>query len=205
MRLFPLFASNLIEDRFDDENILLSIKEIFNNTEFENYDDDQRSNNSGSLSFSIINDYPEIKNKILYYFEKYNELLFHYPCRFKISTSWFTKTSKGGFSQFHSHRNSFYSGVLYFGEYSNDYGPIEFTSPVADLFSNYVIPKKYNVYNCEVWKVYPTKGTILFFPSYLKHRIGEHNSNEERCSLAFNIVPIGEYGIEDSYYNTEWF
>jgi uncharacterized protein (TIGR02466 family) len=207
MRLFPLFASNLIEDRFEDEVVLDKLVNICDRTDFNECNETDRFNSSGSKSLTVLKKYPEIKNKILSYFEKSNELISHYPCKFDISTSWFTKTSKKGYSQFHSHRNSFYSGILYFGNYSeeNKHAPIEFTSPISDLFNNYIIPKRYNINNCEMWKIFPNRGMILFFPSYLKHRIGYHEDDSIRYSLAFNIVPKGEYGIEDSYYNTDWF
>ena len=46
---------------------------------------------------------------------------------------------------------------------------------------------------------------LVLFPSYLNHKILEHKSEFPRYSLAFNIVPIGEYVDEDSTYNTSWF
>ena len=42
------------------------------------------------------------------------------------------------------------------------------------------------------------------FPSYLKHQVLTHNIDTKRCSLAFNIVPLGNYGIGDSQYDTTW-
>ena len=45
---------------------------------------------------------------------------------------------------------------------------------------------------------------LLFFPSYLKHKVAMNNSDKDRRSLAFNIVPVGFYGDADSAYDTDW-
>ena len=33
----------------------------------------------------------------------------------------------------------------------------------------------------------------------------DNTSDNPRHSLAFNFIPIGEYGVGDSTYNTNWF
>ena len=51
----------------------------------------------------------------------------------------------------------------------------------------------------------PSTNSLVLFPSYLSHRIAEHQSKKIRRSLAFNIVPVGSYGEYDSSYDTNWF
>ena len=62
-----------------------------------------------------------------------------------------------------------------------------------------------NIHNSKEWFVKPKKNLLLFFPSYLWHAVMNNTSDNPRHSLAFNFIPIGEYGVSDSTYNTNWF
>jgi hypothetical protein len=42
---------------------------------------------------------------------------------------------------------------------------------------------------------------LILFPSDLEHSIEKNLSEENRYSLAFNILPLGEIGSEDSKIN----
>ena len=66
------------------------------------------------------------------------------------------------------------------------------------------MPTQFNEYNSNDWTFVPEPRQLIFFPSYLSHVIKENKSNKVRHSVAFNIVPIGEYGNGDSTYNTDW-
>jgi len=203
MNLTPLFATNLIEDVIDDDELLSKLQSLVDDYEFDSQDVTNKS--ESSVSKRILSDHPDIGLSILSRFHYANKSAFHYPCNFAITTSWLTKTTRGGYSQLHHHSNSFYSGILYFGDYDEDGAEIKFSSPI-DIFSTfYIIPNEWNVHNCLEWSITPQRGTLLFFPSYLKHSIGEHKSDTTRYSLAFNIVPLGEYGDGDSTYSTKWF
>jgi len=207
MNLYPLFASNLIETKFDDEESIKKLIQLCKNVEWVVNPQECNSGSSATRNKLILEYYPEIKESLSRCFEQVNDNILQLGGNFIITTSWLTKSTKNSFSQFHTHRNSFYSAVLYFGEYSksNKQAPIQFESPVADLPAHYIIPKKWNIHNCFTWDVYPSTGTLLFFPSYLRHRIGMHNDDRPRYSLAFNIVPFGSYGQGDSSYDTSWF
>ena len=54
------------------------------------------------------------------------------------------------------------------------------------------------------WSIKPEVKKMILFPSYLEHAILEHNEDTIRYSLAFNLYPVGEYGIGDSTHNTDW-
>ena len=56
----------------------------------------------------------------------------------------------------------------------------------------------YNTYNSKSWKITPVNGMLIFFPSEVHHQILKNNSNIERYSLAFNLMPTGKIGIENS-------
>ena len=70
---------------------------------------------------------------------------------------------------------------------------------------NFINSRVSNTNNAKEYILTPQKNMLLFFPSYIWHKILTNSSNTTRYSLAFNLIPIGQYGSGDSTYNTEWF
>ncbi len=176
---------NHIEEELDDlfpSNIDSIIKAISNNQEGQYASEDLR----------VLDKHPRIKNIFL---NKFKEIPLNYDNDFRITTSWYTKLEKNLYSHFHNHKNSFWSGVYYPQDSTGD---IEFKSPLQTLTSFLIVPSEYNQYNTGGMFVRPEKNMIVFFPSYLEHRIRCHKDEKPRYSLAFNIVPIGSYGMGDS-------
>lgn len=64
------------------------------------------------------------------------------------------------------------------------------------IFNN--VPKKYNIYNSHSWTLNNEKNLLILFFSHLKHKILPNLSKEDRYSLAFNILPKGNFGHADS-------
>ena len=192
----PLFASPLIHLNVkEDTDQLINHQCEFVKTEtyFETY---------STKDNRVLTKFPKIEEILLNYFNKISIEVFQYTESFQITTSWITKT-KDTCSEFHHHKHSFYSGVYYFDEYSDDSGSLEFKNPLSSYSDFYLIPKKWSIMTNTSWSISPEKNLLVFFPSYLEHRIV--NNKSERQSLAFNIVPVGEYGYGDSAYNTSWF
>ena len=152
----------------------------------------------------VLEKYPKIKKILLNKFKKIAKEEYEYDNDFIITTSWFTKTEKDQESKLHSHKNSFYSGVYYFGDYSEDSAPIEFETPLLPFSDFYIEPNHWNIKTSQSWKISPQHNLLLLFPSYLRHSIVKSKEESVRDSLAFNIVPIGEYGANDSTYSTRW-
>jgi uncharacterized protein (TIGR02466 family) len=203
MEIFPLFASNLVSIILK-ENLSLFSSEI-KKTSFYDAKLSGSKKSLASNDLKILKKYTDIESIILNNFQYYAKNVLDIDNNFIISTSWITKVDKGSYSQLHSHKNSFYSGVLYFDEYDvNDTGKLEFYSPVLPHTDFLILPKNYNIFNSSTWTISPQKNLLIFFPSYLYHQIIEHSSENTRYSLAFNIVPTGEYGTGDSLSNAVW-
>jgi len=118
-----------------------------------------------------------------------------------------TKCQKGESCQFHSHANCFWSGVYYYGEKYDESSSLAFKHPLNNYIENYgftVYPEVATSYNKMEEIITPHKNGLVLFPSYLKHKILKHDSDIPRYSLAFNIVPVGNYGTGDSLYDTKW-
>lgn len=132
----------------------------------------------------------EIKN--------YTNSFLNYENDFQITTSWFTNTKKDGYSEFHYHSNAMFSGCFYVK-----------ADPKTDkiCFSNFnsptwlLKPKEYNIYNGGEmnFEVYP--GFLILFPAEMYHRVKINVNDDERISLAFNVIPVGKFGYKDSTLN----
>ena len=132
-------------------------------------------NNRELLFFKdmIMCEFNEFKNSIM----RLNDTIF------EMGTSWFTKTPKGFFSNFHSHNNCMFSGVFYFDDSSD----LQFQDFSTRQF--YTVPNEWNIYNCDLYTIKPKKNMVVFFDSRLYHKITPNNFDDTRYSLAFNFIP----------------
>ena len=113
---------------------------------------------------------------------------------YRIFSSWLTKAAPKAFSDSHNHNNSWLSGVYY---PKGDPGfSIKFYYDNRRTFST--PPTKYNVYNSTEWTIVPQDNFLILFFSQLRHKIMPNQSTQDRFSLAFNILPKGEFGTIDS-------
>jgi len=193
--VLPLFSSPLasIDVRVD----LSSLNQL------KQYDF-RKTNEIGSnetyitLDNKVLDNFLLEKEMLLEYFYYYkNEHLKFHTTDFKITTSWVTKTNPGGYSQYHSHKNSAFSGVFYFDDITS--GQIEFASVNLDPQSfQFNTPSEINMLNAKLFPFTPRKNVLLFFPSYLIHRVTQNQSSSARYSLAFNLIPSGEIIAGDS-------
>lgn len=159
-----------------------------------------------SADFHILDTYLDLKEEIKKCFNFFkNTILKYESTEFQITTSWMTKVRPGCMSHFHNHKNCMYSGVLYFDTFDHC-APIEFTN--TNLYQDCFLlnqPSEKNIYNNDVWSIIPEKNNIIFFPSYLMHRVGIHECDSSRYSLAFNFIPDGIFGSADSTLRVEIF
>ena len=165
---------------------------------------DQDGEGSGNKEYRVLENYPKIKKLFLEIFEEYANVALGYQNRFEITTSWITKTTKDVSSAYHNHKNCAFSGVYYFDQYNDESAKIDFLNPLADLSSYMLNVKDLNPVTANYVSIEPSEKCLTIFPSYLKHRIGVHKSDKPRYSLAFNIVPIGNYGGGDSIHKASW-
>ena len=197
-----LFASPVIADVVDDLDTeqIKKDKIKFKDIKHQGYENVSEI----SKDLRILDNYPELEKALLEKWEDAAYHVFNYRNDFKITTSWVTRTRKGCESTLHLHKNSFYSGLFYYGNYNDKCGGIQFMNPLHEYSDFYLVPQTPNLLSSDTHKFWPKSNLLLFFPSYLKHRIMYHADNTPRYSLAFNIVPTGLYGQGDSSYNTSW-
>lgn len=200
-KVFPLFSSPVCE-MIVEENL----EEYYHKLKsYDFYETLQPNSNKAFKSSNnfILNDFIELKEIILKYFNLFKNDIIHCNNDFVITTSWMTKCYKNSFSQVHSHKNSVFSGVLYF----EDYDPAS-SIVFLDVYSKSSMDVRcaeYNIFNSKEWKIDVGKNKLIFFPSHLHHSIDFHQSDQTRYSLAFNLFPVGLIGDinADSFVNIE--
>ena len=156
--------------------------------------------------YRILERYPKTKKILLDYTRSSLDRM-GYSCRFDISTSWLTYNVKGEHVQLHNHKNCYWSAVYYYGHYGdrNSGGELDILNPLPDLSSYKPNIRSINKFTTPITKVIPERKDLIIFPSFLNHTVTPVESDMPRKSLAFNIVPIGNFGDADSTYDTDWY
>jgi uncharacterized protein (TIGR02466 family) len=201
-QIFPLFSKVVYKNIIDD----LDFKKIINEIDEEFVASGYRTNRDvsniamSSVDKNVLNNkkFEKIKNRILKEFKYFNDHILKYENKFKLTTSWFTKTEKGKESNYHNHNNCMISGVLYL-QTDNKSGNISFRDYTDKRFR--INSTEYNMYNSMDFSFVPQNGLILIFPSEIHHKILINKSSLIRYSLAFNLIPYGDIGLknDDSY------
>ena len=107
----------------------------------------------------------------------------------RITSMWAIINQKGAFNERHHHGNSSLSAAYYVKAEDNAGDIILFDPRQANVF-HHPISKEANSLNCQVQSITPKAGTLVLFPSYLEHKVGENLSNEERIVISFNVSLI---------------
>tara|TARA_B100002052_G_scaffold49247_1_gene42294 strand:+ start:665 stop:1261 length:597 start_codon:yes stop_codon:yes gene_type:complete len=194
--LLPLFPSSVYHFILDEDTSELDPR---------GFEFIKQNSAAASKNIRVLEEYPKTKKIILNKFKEIAKNQLGYDNEFKLSTSWFTKVEKGGHADFHSHRNCLYSGIYYFGNsYSKNSGKLCFRSNIQYYSDFHIKSNKKDLLSATSWSIKPEVKKMILFPSYLEHAILEHMEDTIRYSLAFNLYPVGEYGIGDSTFNTDW-
>ena len=122
------------------------------------------------------------------------EMLMLKNINYRIFSSWLTKVEPKGFGGSHNHSNSWLSGIYY---PKGDPGfSVKFFLPSKGQFLTE--PIEWNIFNSRNWVITAEDNLLILFFSQLEHQIMPNQSTEDRFSLAFNLLPKGEFGKGDS-------
>jgi len=197
--LYAVFSKviyiNYLNDITNEQ--LHEIKNYLSTLEYERANPVDLSTNS-SKSFQVLENKKLffLKQKLIQEFNLFkNNVLKYENNDFVFTTSWVAKSLKNQTSEWHRHDNCMYSGIFYVNTDENC-GNL--------LFENFYDTKRFtlrttedNFYNSKSFFVAPKNKMLIFFPSEIYHKILKNNSNIERYSIAFNLMPIGNIGNSD--------
>ena len=160
--------------------------------------DSNASSISNSLYVLDEERFKFLKDELMKEFYLFINEIMHYSNKFEITTSWFTKTIKNESSAFHNHANCMLSGILYLQTDENT-GKINFEDFNDKRYK--LVPDEHTVINSDAIYYTPHDGLLLLFPSEVYHKFEKNESDIERYSLAFNLIPTGLIGdrLNDSH------
>lgn len=148
------------------------------------------SNRGGWQSKDDINDYPEFASFVSFVEEAMAEvkafLSVDDDFTFRVGTAWINFNGKGDFNSRHVHGNSFFSGV-YYVKVPENAGQIKLFDPNPIRICFHVPYKETAAQNCFNHTFEPVEGRMFIFPGYVPHEVTANLSDEERCSIAFNV------------------
>ena len=192
-KIHNIFPRPLAENRsFLGPNHCKKVLEHLKSLEYNSIDKSEPNKSFISSSKDVLSQLPEIKDIILNDFLQYIEYSMKITdAKFKIGSSWGTKAPPGTDSNWHIHSNYFYSGVYYPEKCTG----IMFKDQLVD---HYIFDfSAQTPYNSNAYTHYPEKNSLVYFRSNLFHKIMKNTDTTDRYSLAFNIMPFGEYGTGD--------
>ena len=99
--------------------------------------------------FDVLKDYPEIKQELTNNFVEWVNGLLRVKVNWVMTTSWITENYTGEAMTRHSHKNCYYSSVLYFDKIEENHPRLMFENPI--YIFNTLIPQNFetlgNKYN----------------------------------------------------------
>jgi len=201
--IFPIFSKPIYRQRLRVSGAKLKpVLNFLHENDFPNLEFSTKVNIGKNLH-RVLHDerFKFLADAILkeFYLFANNEL--KYTCDWQLTSSWFVKLNPMDEGNFHTHDNSFFSGVYYL-DTPQDCGNITFAN-----FNNRRLAlehSEYNLLNARKWTVQAEAENVLFFPSDVYHRVEKNMSGATRYSLAFNIMPLGriqEVDMSDSIIN----
>jgi len=148
----------------------------------------KKASNSGGWQ-SDIQTYESIKyvqpflDKILLLANKIY-LEFNINKEAELLNYWFNTNRKHNFNWGHNHPHSFFSAIFYI-KTTDKTGNLIFERP--DALREWIQIAKTNEKNTDSLVFTPRDNDIIFFPSHIKHRVEQNNSDDDRMSVAFNF------------------
>lgn len=185
IKLYRINVKEVSEELF--HNIQYSIEKFLENTKVEKF---EQWPEKIKTTFS----YTRTRNHILgqEHFKKLTQFIiteskkyyveFKRESNLKLFSSWINLYEKNDFQFRHSHigddNNSIISGIYYHKTYDEG-GELVFYNPLTSTNRNNIIFDEY--------KIKPKNGDLIFFPSFLGHRVNPNLSDNVRKSISFNL------------------
>jgi len=104
----------------------------------------------------------------------------------RISEMWAIINKKEDFNVIHTHPNCYLSAAYYVKAPKNC-GKFEIEHPNSAKKYSFPEVEVRNELNLEVASIEIDEGDLLLFPSYLPHKVGQNQSDNDRIVISFNV------------------
>lgn len=185
-QMLPLFSSPICVNSYklDEVEVDMSKKEKYHLNSYSDVD--------GYMSNDrrVLERYPKLKNVCMKHMESFifDELKVDKNAKIVTRLSWFNDHPPNHSAHKHCHANSMFSGVLYLDVPENS-GAIIFEKPNVNRTIEPNIDE-WNIFNCRSWRIEPQNGLCVVFPSHLEHYTEVNNTQQNRYSLAFDMMVL---------------
>jgi len=119
-----------------------------------------------------LNNIQSILDEEIKYFKDYFNIQTH-----TMKSAWFEQALQYQFHEVHNHGTTGYSSVCFIDYDTSVHTPTKFLSPFDHFLTG-----EHMLYTPDV-----TEGSLIFFPSAVKHFTNPNTSNQERIILSFNL------------------
>jgi uncharacterized protein (TIGR02466 family) len=118
-------------------------------------------------------------------------------CELAITAAWLNvNDSRGCMNCQHVH-NDIFSGVFYLSAPEGSGKLCVINPAINPMWDGCLLVNKKNQFTSHTVKIEPEEGSIVFFPGYLPHYVEPNDHDEERISIAFNMIVLPKGSIED--------
>lgn len=150
-----------------------------------------RTNVQGWQSFNNIQDldeFAELNLRIIQVSQCIGNYLKFLPNLVYQHQAWINFNPPGASNKIHYHANCHLSGIYYISLKAPECGSIFFRDPrVASRMLTYPVSKQTDFTADEV-RMRPEAGRMYVFPGWLEHGVEVNESEEDRVSIAFNVL-----------------
>ena len=151
----------------------------------------ENTNVRGWQSPNNVQNLPEFEPlnlRILQVCQRISESQHFHPDLVLQHEAWININPPGASNKIHFHANCHFSGIYYISLKPPECGSIFFRDPrVASRMLTYPTTQPTEFTSDEV-RMDPEAGRMYVFPGWLEHGVEENRSDQDRVSIAFNVV-----------------
>jgi len=196
MNIMEIFPTSIFVDK--NISLLEEANEIFDryNHLFIGNNDEFKTTLSGynpykaKVTLDVLekNLMPNLVNYINISVLKYLEVQEYENYEVKIVNLWLNEMIENQSHEFHHHYGYTLSGCFY-PQCPDNSNIVQFINPLKSAFTHKLSNKKsINKFNSEVCEIEIDAGSLIIFPSFLKHGVPMQEFNGIRRSIAFDII-----------------
>ena len=200
MNLMPIYSVPIWQSEYPEfeehkEVFLTAVKEY----KEQNSTKETRSNIAGYHSPSTLQGVEELRPLFEYIcqmgFKAVADLDF-VDCDIALTEVWLNvNDSRQCMNSEHVHGDVF-GGVFYL-QAPEESGKLVLQNPAINkMWNGCSLTSQKNQFTGESIRIEPVEGNIVLFPSYLPHSVETNNHDEERISIAFNLIALPKGSIE---------
>ena len=117
----------------------------------------------------------------------------------EFANAWININNKGGYNETHTHPGALMSGAFYVKvPKEGDSGSIVFHRNPMEAYTIHSLGLAEDMSTAEelhtfaTWTYPPTENRLVLFPAWMPHGVRENETDEDRISISFNLIPNRE-------------